>query len=98
MDSIKDLARSVLKLGDDAVDIYKPIVNDLITSNCKDVNKIEVTLDYMLGFCFHKDMLLLYRKLCRHLYGIDQNAAAFYVNHYREMFDEDSTQKFEPIE
>ncbi|MEY3451781.1 MAG: hypothetical protein RL711_1607 [Bacteroidota bacterium] len=42
-------------------------------------------------------MLMLYRKLCRHLYGLDQDSAVFYVNHYREMFDEDSSQKFEPI-
>ena len=42
-------------------------------------------------------MLMLYRKLCRHLYGLDQDSAVFYVNHYREMFDEDSSQKFEPM-
>lgn len=97
MEEIKKLIGSLSTLADNAVDIYTPIVNDLITSNCKDVNKIELTLDYMLGYCFHKEMLMLYRKLCRHLYGLDQDSAVFYVNHYREMFDEDSSQKFEPI-
>jgi hypothetical protein len=37
-------------------------------------------------------MLMLYRKLCRHFYGIDPSAAADYVNAYREMFDEEGMQ------
>jgi hypothetical protein len=46
----------------------------------------------MLDFCFDAQMLLLYRKLCSHLYGIDPSAAADYVNAYREMFDEEGMQ------
>jgi len=43
----------------------------------------------MLDFCFDAQMLMLYRKLCRHLYSIDPSAAADYINAYKEMWDEE---------
>jgi hypothetical protein len=53
---------------------------------------IEHCLDGMLGFCFDDEMLLLYKKLCRYYFDIDQEAMVFYINSYREMWDEkDST-------
>ncbi len=43
----------------------------------------------MLGFCFDEDMLLLFKKLCRHYFRIDPAATADYVHTYREMWDEE---------
>jgi len=40
----------------------------------------------MLGFCWDKNMLKLYKKLCRYYYGIDEHAAASYVYAYKEMW------------
>jgi len=71
---------------------YQPIVEQFITENCQDSNRISYNLDFMLDFCFDAQMLLLYRKLCRHLYGIDPSAAADYVNAYKEMWDEEGMQ------
>jgi hypothetical protein len=40
-----------------------------------------------LGFCGDERLLLLYRRLCRHLWDLDPAAAVAYVNFYREMYD-----------
>lgn len=68
---------------------YEPLVKNMIASQTKDVNHICYTMDFMLDFCFDDKMLQLYRKLCRYLYSIDENAAIDYVNAYREMWDEE---------
>jgi hypothetical protein len=89
--AIVELVKGQEQLGKQAYAIYKPEVEAIIKSNLKDVKKIELTLDYMLSFCFNDDMLLLYRRLCRHLYYINEESAAFYVNAFIEMWDEEKT-------
>jgi hypothetical protein len=70
---------------------YEPLVNNIIASQNNDVNHICYTMDFMLDFCFDEQMLFLYRRLCRYLLGIDPQAAADYVNYYREMWDAEGT-------
>lgn len=80
-DKMKDLAKQAVKQ-------YSPEVAAIIKAQNHDVPRIERCLDYMLDFCFDDGMLLLYKKLCRHYYYINQAAAVSYVNAYREMWDE----------
>lgn len=89
---IKQLLESRRSLALQAYDLYNPIVTEYIASNCQDSNKIEFTLDFMLELFFDAQMLLLYRKLCAHLYSLNPNAALFYVNEYVERWDEEKTQ------
>lgn len=89
--SIEPLAESIQQLGGQAVGIYTPMVESLIMSKSTDTRQIEHLLDYMLDFCYNDKMLLLYKKLCRYYYFIDQQGAFFYVNAYREMWDEDES-------
>ncbi len=70
--------------------IYKPVVDEIIRSKTTDDHKIQLTLDYMLSFCFDEPMLLLYKKLCRYYWDLNPQATADYVNYYREMWDEES--------
>ena len=86
MDSIKALVASISKLGNEAVEIYKPIVNDIIVSENSNVNDIKLTLDYMLDLCFNKEMTQLYQKLCDYLKTIDENSALFYEKEYYEVY------------
>jgi hypothetical protein len=90
--SIKPLAEMQQQLAQQAYDFYLPMVNDLIKSKQTELVQIERTLDLMLDFCFDDKMLLLYRRLCRYLYDIDPESAVFYVNAYRELWDEEGTQ------
>lgn len=92
VDTIKQLAESRNQLAQQAVLQYRPIVEQYIAENCTDSKQIAHTLDFMLDFCFDEQMLTLYRKLCRHLYHSDAETTAFYINAYREMWDEDGEQ------
>jgi len=68
---------------------YKIEVNDILSSDCRDSNRIGYFLDFMLELAFNDRVLLLYRKLCRQLYLFDQEACVCYVNAYRERWDDD---------
>ena len=92
LNEIKSLAEYGNTLAKQAIAIYEPLVDNIIKSQITDANQIEHLLDYLLGFCYHKDALTLYRKLCRHYYFINPEATARYVTYYQEMWDEDKTQ------
>ena len=82
-----ELAKDIQILAKRAVIEYECELNEIVDSNCREIHRIERTLDGMLDFCFDKNMLELFRKLCRYYYAIDQNAAAEYVHIYRDMWD-----------
>lgn len=82
-ESISELFKQQQLLAQQAVLQYAPVVENIILSNCTDSNRIEHTLDYMLDFCFHDEMLLLYKKLCRHYWYIDKYSTAQYIQFYR---------------
>ena len=85
IEEIKKLIEGRNQLAERALEVYKPLVAEIIDSKTKDVNKICLTLDYMLDFCFDDKMLLLYRRLCRYLLDIDKEATASYVEAFLEM-------------
>ena len=89
IEEIKQLIEGRGQIALQAYKQYEPIVANTIASKTQDINKISYTLDFMLDFCFDDKMLLLYRKLCRYLYDIDQEACLFYVNAYCETWDEE---------
>jgi hypothetical protein len=89
IDNIKALWESQQQLAHQAVQLYQPIVEQYIAENCTDSNQIAYTLDFMFELCFDEQMLTFYRKLCRHLYSFDTEAAIDYVNAYRERWDEE---------
>lgn len=67
---------------------YEPEVQDIILSADVNIPRIERVLDVLLDVAFDERVLIAYKKLCRHLYSIDESAAVFYVNSYREMWEE----------
>jgi hypothetical protein len=87
VESMSALIRTYQDLSKRAVEAYTPLVDSIICSKTKDVNRIEFTLDYMLEFASDPNMLVLYKRLCRYLYSIDPAAAATYVQYYRERWD-----------
>ena len=87
VNNIRNLAKGINNLAVQAETIYSQEADSIIVSACRDKYRIERTLDGMLDFCFDKNMLELYRKLCRYYYGIDKLAAAGYVYAYCDMWD-----------
>jgi len=90
IEEIKDLIVVQQKLARQALSEYSVLVENIIIAKTTDQNRIEHTLDGILDFCFDADMLLLFKKLCRYYFTINPQATAFYINHYREMWDNDS--------
>ncbi len=90
LNDLKDLAKQINELNEQAYSIYLPLVDELISSKRKDSNEIEHLLDRILDIACTDKGLLLYKKLCRYYWGIDKEATAYYVNTYREMWDDES--------
>jgi hypothetical protein len=88
VESIGELAKERNQLAHQAEQQYKPEVEHVLRTQCRDTNRIERLLDGILDFCFDPAMLQLYKKLCRYYFTIDPKAAVSYVNAYREMWDE----------
>jgi hypothetical protein len=91
--SIKTLAEERQRLAAFAVQHYTPVVESIISSCSRDIRHIEHTLDGLLDFGFYDPMVELFRKLCRHYYFIDPEAAAYYVLSYREMWDSEEAKE-----
>ena len=85
--AILDLVDSMRELEQRAALQYRPMVDDILRTGSRDAQQIEQTLDGLLDFCGHAQVVLMYRQLCRHYWQIDPAATAFYINAYRERWD-----------
>lgn len=92
--NIFELAGQINTLQQNAVrqtlSTFKSEVEDILRLNIRDKQRIESALDQLLEVGYNADILKIYKKLCRHYYFINPEAAAFYVQSYREMWDEES--------
>ena len=86
-ESIGPIAERMQDLQRQAAQQYKPVVDGILRSGCRDVKQIERTLDGLLDFCGHEPVFQLYKRLCRHYWGIDPAATADYIRAYREHWD-----------
>ncbi|MBA7589614.1 hypothetical protein ES708_31701 [subsurface metagenome] len=98
----KDIIKSVdelHKLQQQAVNANMPYfeskVNSIVGNKIKDENRICHLLDALLDLAFDDELLVLFKKLCRHYYFINKEAAFDYVNAYREMWDADTLNTIE---
>ena len=96
--SLHALAASVMELQQQGVVLYTPIVNSLIAEDCRDLGRIEQTLDGLLDFACHPDGVQLYRRLCRQLWVIDPASAASYAQSYRDLWDPDDERPWAQIQ
>jgi len=81
-----ELARSLRELGRDAVKIYAAEVDAVIRTRSRDAHRIESLLDRMLGFCYDANMLILFKKLCRHYFQFAPAATVEHIHAYRDMW------------
>ena len=91
--SISGLAKQILSLTDMALPEYKNITDDIICGQIKEITEIEHTLDNMLTFCFDDRILLLYKKVLRHIYNDDPDTVHFYIEAYYNMYKEEKPKK-----
>jgi len=86
-------AVSMQELARKAVQQYSSEVEAILKTQSRDSRRIERCLDGMLDFCFDDGVLVLYKKLCRYYFDIDPEATVSYVYSYREMWDEQESDK-----
>lgn len=47
----------------------------------------------MLDYCFDDEVLVEYKRILRYYYPINPESVAFYVHHYREMYDSEEIEE-----
>lgn len=88
-EAIIDLVRNLGDLQRRAMQVYRPLVDDILRTGSRDASQIERTLDGLLDFCGHELVLAMYKQLCRHYWAIDPAATADYIQAFRERWDSD---------
>lgn len=91
--SLRGLAEQMRAISQQAVAQYTPVVETILRTRSRDVNHIELTLDYLLGFCHSAPVLALFKQLCRYYWTIDPAATASQIHAYREMWDSDESEE-----
>jgi hypothetical protein len=89
---MKTIAEDLRGIQERGIAQYTPVVEQIISTRCRDARHIQLTLDYLLDFACHQAGLALYKNLCRYYYILDPSATANYVNFYREMWDTEETE------
>lgn len=90
---INELGKTIIALQKEAVNqtllFWKPKAELIISTKSCDINAIEHTLDALCEVAFDNEVLVLFKKLCRYYYDIDQQATIQQIQFYREMWDND---------
>ncbi len=88
---LHELAKSLVNIQKEVVKetlaYWKPEAENIIISESKDIDRIEHTLDALSEVAFNKEVLKVFKRLCRYYYCIDPLATAKHINFYREMWD-----------
>ncbi len=92
-DQLAELVRLTAKvqtLREQGIEALTPVVQGLVRSASRDVQRIEQTLDQLLDLACLPEGLALFKTLCRHYWALAPQATAGYVNAYREMWDDEA--------
>jgi hypothetical protein len=92
--SLSSLGESLMRINQQAVQAYTPMVEGILSSNNRDKSYIDSTLDGLLSFCGYEPALALFRKLCRYYWDLDKEATAYHINAYRELWDSETEEVF----
>lgn len=84
------LTADLQALREQGIATLAPVVEELVRSDSRDVQRIEHTLDPLLDLACLPEGLALFKTLCRHYWTLDPQATADYVNIYREMWDDEA--------
>lgn len=92
------LTAEVQRLREQGIEALAPVVQDLVRSRSRDVQRIEHTLDQLLDVACLPEGLALFKTLCRHYWTLDPQATVDYVNIYRELWDDDHPDDTEEVQ
>ena len=89
-ENFREIAHNIQAVYKQAVIAYKIRVDDVIRNKNISQDEIEHLLDGMLDFCDNAEMLLQYKRLCRHYLYIYPKVVDYYIYAYRECWDSES--------
>jgi len=93
---LQELGNKIVAIQNEAVLqtllIWKPKAENIINTKSKDITDIEHTLDALCEVAFNDEVLIVFKKLCRYYYTIDEQATAEQIQFYREMWDNENTE------
>lgn len=72
LEGIKGFAHQIQALQKQALNEYKPIVENIIENRNSNVKQIEGVLDRLIEVAADGERLELYHRLCRYLYSLNQ--------------------------
>jgi hypothetical protein len=89
-ENIKKLVEASAHLYRLADQEFAPMVDSIIQSKCTDLRRIDKLLDDLFSFACDDRILILFKRLCRYYYPINPEVVTYYVNAYREMWDNEN--------
>ena len=89
LNDIKDLAKQICQLNEEAYHVYKPLVEDICNRRAPKM-EVERLLDRLFGFAGNDRILELYKQVCRSYWQIYPDSIAYYIMDYRKYYDPES--------
>lgn len=94
---VKKLTADLQALREQGIEALMPVVQEVVRSGSRDVQRIEHTLDQLLDVACLPEGLTLFKTLCRHYDTLDPQATTGFINAYREMWDDDEQSDSEEV-
>ena len=86
VNGVKSMADGIMKLSLQAVQIYTPIVNRIISDTTATHHEVEYLMDFMLSLCQTEEFTNLFKKLCRGIYSRFPDTVSCYAEFYFEEY------------
>ena len=89
VNGIKSMAEGIMQLSLQAVQIYTPIVNRIISDTSASQHEVEYLMDFMLSLCHTEEFTNLFKKLCRGIFSRFPDTVYCYAKYYFEEYEDD---------
>ena len=88
-ESTYQIAEKISKLYQEAYGVYLPLVEDVCSRKVSE-DELSHILDCLLDFAWDEKILGLYNKACRRYLYVYPRCIKFYIEAYREMWEDES--------
>lgn len=89
LDDIRDFAKQISQLNEEAYHVYKPLVEDICNRRASKM-EVERLLDRLFGFAGNGRILEPYKQVCRSYWQMYPDSIAYYIMDYRKYYDPES--------
>jgi hypothetical protein len=89
VNEIKSMEEDIMQLSLQAVQIYTPIVDRIISDTSATQHEVEYLMDFMLSLCYTEEFRNLFKKLCRGIFYRFPDTVYCYTKYYLEEYEDD---------